>query len=417
MGILSNLAKRSRIFGANFMNSGSGAATQVHTVQGGDPFWANFVGSSRQNPGFSTELASGLATASACISVVSQSLASVPLSLYRTTGKGGREKATDHPLHTVLHDAPNSQTTAFELREYLVASLMIHGNAFARINWNGRGQVIGMEAIDPRQVSIERLDSGRLKYRIATGAGYEILLQEEVLHIRNRLSAGGVMGISPLFNARATFATALVQQDIANNQAAKSFRPEGVLSLKSKITGANAEVAMSMLQSKIESNASASGVLILDSDASWSPMAFSSKDAEFLESRKLSNLDICRVFGVPPSSAGITDNATYSNSEQEARALVVKCLAPMARRVEMAMANQLLTSESRKTLIIEHDLNGLMRGDMAARFNAYQIARNGGWLNANEIRAFENQSEIEGGDEYWKPMNITTSNTNLPAMA
>ena len=408
---------RSRYFGSRFFNSGAGAAApEVHTVQD-DSFIANYLSGNPRASGFSTEAASGLAVASACISVVSQSLASVPLSLYRSTGKGGREKAADHPLYGVLHDAANPQMTAFELREYLSASLLMYGNAFARIEWNGRGQVVALYPVEPRSVSVVRLESGRLKYLVQTGHGRDTLLQEEMLFIRHRLTPGGVMGTSPIYHARQTFSTAIVQAEIASGQAGKSFRPEGVLSLKSKMSGANAELALELLEQKIESKSATSGVLILDSDADWKPMAFSSKDAEFLDSRKLSNLDIARIFNVPPSSVGITDNATYSNVEQENRALVVKALAPMAKRIESAMASQLLPPESRKSLIVEHDLNGLLRGDMAARFNAYQIARNGGWLNANEIRALENQSEIEGGDDYWTPMNITTSNTKLPVMA
>jgi HK97 family phage portal protein len=152
----------------------------------------------------------------------------------------------------------------------------------------------------------------------------------------------------------------------------------------------------------------ANEIMVLDGGATFSAVTFNSKDSEFLESRKLSNLDICRVFGVPPSVAGITDNSTYSNSEQESRALVTRCLAPMAKRIEQAMNVALLTPESRKSFFIEHDLNGLTRGSLAERYAAYAVGRNNGWLNVDEIRKMENMSKVKGGDTYVVPLNVTS---------
>jgi len=146
--------------------------------------------------------------------------------------------------------------------------------------------------------------------------------------------------------------------------------------------------------------------MVLDGGADWKSFSMSAKDAEFLDSRKLTNLDICRVFGVPPTVAGITDNATYSNTDQESRALVVRCLAPMAKRIEQAMNVALLPTIARQTLFIEHDLSGLLRGDMQARYAAYQVGRQWGWLSPNEIRGLENMPAIEGGDEYLSPLNM-----------
>jgi HK97 family phage portal protein len=118
-------------------------------------------------------------------------------------------------------------------------------------------------------------------------------------------------------------------------------------------------------------------------------LSLSSKDAEFLESRKLTNMDIARIFSVPPSTVGITDNATYSNVDGESRALVVRCLAPMAKRIEQAMNAALLTDTGRKSLFIEHDLAGLMRGDLKARYEAYKIGREWGWLSPTILRAWK----------------------------
>lgn len=352
--------------------------------------------------------ASGIAVAHACIAIVSQNLAAMPLNLYRRSEDGGRARATEHPLYAVLHDMANPSMTAFEAREALLASLMVAGNAFARLEWDRSGQVIGLFPLDPGKVAVERLESGRLRYRVSgEGGGVRIYLQEEMLHLRYRLARDGVMGLSPIQIARETFNLALTQQDTAGKQAAKSFLPEGALVFPNVIGKDQRQTVLDKMEAKVNSDLATRGVLVLDGGTDWKSFSFSSKDAEFLESRKLTNMDICRIWGVPPTVAGITDNATYSNADQESRALVVRCLAPMARRVEQAMNASLLTTEGRKSLFIEHDLAGLLRGDMKARYDAYSVGRNGGWLSVNEIRGWENMPKIDGGDEYLSPLNMT----------
>lgn len=373
-----------------------------------DPYIGEFLGLHGRHGGVVNQAkASGLATAQACISIVSQSLASVPLNLYRSSENGGREKASEHPLYAVLHHQPSRSMTAFEMRELMVASLLISGNAYARLQSNGRGQVYEMEPLNPQNVTVERLQRGGLRYRYADPrGGVQIYLQDEILHLRYRLAPDGVMGLSPIQIARETFALALAQQDTANANAAKGNRPEGVLSFPAALSGASKGQALTELEKKIERGGSTGSVLALDGGVEWKPMAFSSRDAEFLDSIKLTNLDICRIWGVPPTVAGILDHGTYSNVESESKALVTRCLAPMAKRIEQAMNNALLTLQARKTLFIEHDLAGLMRGDLKARYEAYRVGREWGWLSPNEIRGWENLPDIEQGDEYLSPLNM-----------
>ncbi len=393
----------------NIFNRLLGRETRNETVRSSDPYLAEFFGQRGGIGGqVDTQRATGLATAHACISIISQTLASMPLNLFRRAENGGRTRATDHPLYGVLHDLANDAMTAFEARELLLASLLATGNAYARLAWNGRGQVTELQPLDPGQVAVERLESGRLRYRVSDHrGGVRVYLQDEILHLRYRLARDGVMGLSPLQLARETFNLALTQQDTAGKQAGKSFRPEGALVFPNAISPSVKESAIEALRKKISAQTETSGVLVLDGGAEWRSFSFSSKDAEFLESRKLTNLDICRVFSVPPTVAGITDNATYSNSDQESRALVVRCLAPMAKRVEQAMNAALLPALSKQSLFIEHDLAGLLRGDMKARYEAYRVGREWGWLAPNEIRGWENLPEIEGGDEYLSPLNMT----------
>ncbi|MCV0429025.1 MAG: phage portal protein, partial [Roseibium sp.] len=177
------------------------------TIKSDDPYLAEWFGL-RGGIGGCTDpaRASGIAVAHACISIVSQNLAAMPLNLYRRTENGGRERAAEHPLYAVLHDMSNATLTAFEARETLIASLMVTGNAFAVLERNQRGQVTALTPIDPGTVAVEKLQNNRLRYRVSySSGGARFYLQEEMLHLRYRLGRDGVMGLSPIQIARETF--------------------------------------------------------------------------------------------------------------------------------------------------------------------------------------------------------------------
>ena len=355
------------------------------------------------------ERASGHAVAHACITLISQNLAAVPLHVYRTASDGGREHAREHPVYDLLSVMASDDLTAFEAREALITDLLVAGNAYAKLVWNGRGQVSQLLPLAPGSVAVERLPSGRLRYRVTYVSGRsEILLADEVLHLRHRLDAERVMGLSPLAIARETFNIALEQNAQAHKQARYALRSEGVLSFPNAMTDESYDRTQKQAQGIMDpQQGSHPALMVLDGGAEYKPMAFSPKDGEFLESRKLTNLDVCRVFNVPPSSVGIPHDANYATAAEEGRGLVNRCLAPMAKRVESAMNAALLSATGRRTFFIEHDLSGLVRGDITARYEAFGLARQNGWMSVNEIRARENLGRIEGGDRFLEPLNMT----------
>ena len=372
--------------------------------------------------GFTTpEAASGHAVALRAIQIIAENLSMVPLRLYRRTDDGGRAPATANPLYGVLHESFTELLPAFEAREFLIASVLVHGNGYARIERNDRGQVTALHPYAAPMVSVERRPSGRIRYMAhPPEGGTDVLLDGEMLHLRYRLAPDNLRGLSPIDLARATFSTAISQQRQAESQAANAFRPAGMLSFPKPLSEDAMKKAQTTFKDKVIGATKSNEIVVVDGGLEWKPFTLPAKDMEFLESRKLSNLDIARVFGVPPTSLGIMDNASYSNAEQESRALVVRCLAPMAKRVEAAMTQSLLTPEARRSLVIEHDLQGLLRGDMAGRYQAYATGRQWGFLSPNEIRRFENLPTIDNGDVYMQPVNMAplgTEPAQEPAVA
>ncbi len=387
----------------SFLGRLLGNEKRSQTVRGSDPFLAEFFGGRGFGAVTPENLLSNSATAVRCISLRSELLASVGLFVFKRTANGGRERASDNPLYTLLHDNANPQMGAFEFRELMIRSMDLHGNAYARIERDNRGQVIALYPLMPETVSIERLASGRLRYKVSD-KGTVVLLQPEMLHVRGP-SKDGVIGQSPIQIARATLGLAMAQKETAIALMNHSLRPSGVFSFPGHLTDQQRDSAKSSITSNFSGASNAGKFFVMDGDAKFERMSFSPEDAQFLESMKLSNEDTARLFGVPPTSVGILDRGTYSNVEQESASLIQNCLGPLAARIESAMMRCLLTDTQRKTLYIEHDLSGLLRGDVKSRFDAYRIGREIGALSSNDIRRRENEPPIADGDGYHMPAN------------
>lgn len=371
-----------------------------------DPYLAGWPGYPPAWGGVSSDaLLSNSAVAVRCVNLRSEMLASVGLFVFRRTSDGGRQRADDLSLYPVLHDLMNPQMTAYEGREFLIRSLDLHGNAYARIERDNRGQVTALYPLDPGMVSVERLDNGRLRYKHTDArGGLQTYIQDEMLHVRGP-SRDGMMGVSAIQFGRGAMSLRVSQAETATALVANGLRPSGVMSFDERLVGDARVKIREAVADRLQGATNAGQLLIMDGGAKYTPMSWSAEDAEFLASQKLSNEDVARLFGVPPTSVGITDKATYSNTEQEARSLVANCLGPLASRVEAAMLRCLLTEEGRRTLYIEHDLAALLKGDVAARFEAYRIGREIGALSPNDIRRRENETPIPGGDVYHQPAN------------
>jgi HK97 family phage portal protein len=362
---------------------------------------------------------SNLSVAARAVALRSELLAAVPLSVYRRLSGGGRERVDDHALTRLLDDQPNPRQSAFEARELLIRSLDLHGNAYGRIERDAGGQVAAIWPAAPLWVTVETLPTGRMRYRVAApdepttwtlleGAG-------EVVHVR-AASVDGRMGRSPLDVARGSLALALSQTRAAQALMDNSLRPSIMLNHPAKLSDKAFQNLRESLQERNAGAGNAGRPLILEEGMKADIASFTPSDAEFLGHRQISNEDVARVFGIPPAVLGIGDRPTYGSAVEESRQLVTGCLAPLAARLEAALARDLLTAEERRAgFFIRHDLEGLLRGDLKTRFEAYRIGREIGVWSPNDIRRRENEAPIDAGDEYLRPLNMAPLGTPPPA--
>lgn len=340
-----------------------------------------------------------LSSAWACGNLLMGTIATLPLMLYRTKGDGARVPAKDHDLYRVLHDSPNSLQTAVDYWEFQQGSIEFWGNGYSRKIKSGK-RIVALMPIMPDAPVIEYAGNGRLLYRwTEDGKSYE-LGSEDVLHIRG---PGGnpLGGMSTLaFGARA-FGLALAIDKAAGSTFRNGVRPSGVLTFEKFLSPEQRSVIEDRLTEKFLGAMNAGRPMTLEGGTKWQQLSINPEDAQMLESRSFSVEEVCRFFGVPPFMIGHTEKTTSwgTGIEQQTLGFVKFTLRRRLKRIEQALEKQLLTPEDRADgIVIEFNLEGLLRGDSAGRSAFYQSGLNSGWMTINEVRALENLPPVEGGE-------------------
>ena len=351
----------------------------------------------------------------ACVRILSETIASLPLHVYRYT-EGGKAKDTEHVLYTLLHDEPNPDMTSFVFRETLMSHLLIWGNAYAQILRDRSGQVIGLYPLLPDQMSVHRSEKGKLFYVYNRyeednpnfqEKGSIVLSQEEVLHIPG-LGFDGLIGYSPIALAKNAVGMTLACEEYGASFFGNGANPGGVLEHPG-ILKDPAKVRDSW-NAVYQGTRNAHKVAVLEEGMSYKQIGIPPEEAQFLETRKFQINEIARLFRIPPHMVGDLEKSSFSNIEQQSLEFVKYTLDPWVVRFEQALKKSLLLPEEKKTHFIKFNVDGLLRGDYQSRMNGYAIGRQNGWLSTNDIRELEELNPIpqeEGGDLYLINGNMT----------
>ena len=341
----------------------------------------------------------------ACVRILSETMASLPIVLYRKRADGGKERVTDHWLHTLLCRRPNRYQNPFEWREMLQGHLALRGNAYNQIITNPRGEIMELIPIHPDRVRMELLRSGEFRYRVTDRFGDELVLPSgDVWHLKG-LSSDGLMGMSPIELARESLGMALAAQDYGARFFANDAKPTGGwIEFPGSFKDAEAKKVFRESYQAAQSGANRGKGLVLENGMKFHEVGVTNKDAQFLELRKFQITDIARLFRVPPHMIADLDRATFSNIEQQSLEFVMHTMTPWAERWEASIGAELLLDGDE--LEVEFDFANLMRGDAASRSAYYQSGIQNGWLTRNEARVAENLNPLDGLDEPLRPLNM-----------
>jgi len=338
----------------------------------------------------------------ACVKVISETVASLPLNLLKELTNGDSEKAKQHPLFTLLKDAPNSEMSSFTYREMLMTNLLLWGNAYSLIKRNKLGQIVELYPLKSKNMKVERdAVTNKIKYIYTNNKGIATTYTpKQVLHIP-AFSFDGVLGVSPITYAREAMGLALATEEFGARFFGNGARPGGVLEHPGVVK--DPEKLRDSWNKVYQGTANSHKVAVLEEGMKYHEIGMSPEDSQFLQTRSFQLTEICRIFRVPPHMIGDLSRSTFSNIEHQSIDFVVHTIRPWLVRWEQAIARSLLTDEERTIYYAKFNVDGLMRGDFATRMNGYAIARQNGWMSANEIRALEDMNKIpkeQGGDLY-----------------
>ncbi len=362
----------------------------------GDFYWERLA--STTSGAVNAYTAQGVSAVYACVGAVSETVASLPLILFRRDGED-RQPATDHPLYSVLHDQANEYQTALEFREAMQAAVLLRGNAYARIIRGYDGQVRELLPINPDRMAVLWVNE-RLAYEYTDRKGVVTrLLADEVLHLRHRAGDDAVLGVSPIAAARGVIQLALAEQEHGNATFTNGAKLAGILKFPQKLKPDQRTALKTSWDTQYSGGSNSGKTAILEEGVDYQTISMTLEDAEWIAARQFSVEEVCRLFRVPPTIVGDLRHGNYSNSVELARQFVTMSLRRHLVAWEQSIAKQLLTPAGRRIYFAEHAVEGLLRGDATNRADFYTKGIDAGWLLPSEARRLENLPVIEGIDD------------------
>ena len=343
----------------------------------------------------------------ACVRVLSEAIAQLPLHVYKYNDKG-KERVPQHPLYFLLHDQPNPEMTSFVFRETLMSHLLIYGNAYAQIIRNGRGDALGLYPLMPDKMKVDRDEKNRLIYIYSRydeanpnlkEQGDIVLYADEVLHIPG-LGYDGLVGYSPIALAKNAIGISIACEDYGASFFGNNANPSGVLEHPGVIKNPD---KLRDAWHRAYGGRNAHKVAVLEEGVKFTPISIPNNEAQFLETRKFQIEEIARMYRVPLHMIGDLDHATFSNVEHLSLDFVKYSLDPWIVRWEQGLQKALLSDSEKGQYFIKFNVDGLLRGDYASRMQGYSIGIQNGFLCPNDVRELEDMNlipEEKGGFTY-----------------
>ncbi|GMA64750.1 phage portal protein [Alicyclobacillus fastidiosus] len=336
-------------------------------------------------------------TVYSCVRVLAETLASLPLFVYRTMPNGGANKATDHPLYDLINFQPNDEMNTSTWREAQMGHLVLSGNCYSVITLNGKGNVVDIYPVPWTACQPFRdYADMKIKYRITDRGQTYIYPAEKVFHVPG-LGFDGIMGYSPIRMTAESIGLGIAAEEFAARFYGQGMNVGGVVEVPNEMSDPAYQRFKEDLEERGAGMHNSWKPLILEGGAKFSRIPMPLTDAQFVESRAMNRDDICGLFRVPPHMIANLDRATNNNIEQQSLEFVMYSLLPYITKWENAINAKLLSKKDRQQgYYAKFNVEGLLRGDYLSRQQGLAVQRQNGVINANEWRAMEELNPIDG---------------------
>lgn len=345
------------------------------------------------------------------VRILAEDVAALPLHTYERQGDRGKRRATDHPLYSLLHDAPNPLMSAIQFRESLQGHVETWGTGYASIERRG-GRVVGLWPLRPDRIipEVKRDNLNRIRvvwrYDDPHNNIHARLTPDDLLRIPG-FGYDGIRGYSLVELHRDAIGLSLAMERFGASHFRNGSRPGGVLQSPDQVSDDARKRMKSDWEQLHRGLDNAQRVAILEEGVQWQQVGMSNEDSQFLEGRTFQVNEMARMLRLPPHKLAELSRATFSNIEDQGRDYVTSSMRPRLVRWEQAIHQQLLTEDERRRFFAEHLVDALLRGDTKSRYEAYAVGRQWGWLNGDDIREKENMDPIDdgSGQTYLVPLN------------
>lgn len=358
------------------------------------------------------ETALRCSTVFACVRIISETLAQLPVHLYRKKGDDDRERAVDHPAYRLAAKAANPWTPASEFRLIVGAHFATVGNGYAFVNKDAAGQPVELIQLDARQVAV-KLNPLTLEpvYTVTLPDGTPREYgRADIFHVRG-VGLDTYKGVSTVNLAREAIGLALTLEKHCAGLFGRGAKPSGILKHAKTMTDPVLKRIRAQFSGWFVGGANAGKTLILEDGTEFQQLQLSSVDAQTLEMRRHQVAEISRYWRIPLHMLNDLERATHNNAESMGQQFLTFCILPILKLWCDALALSLLTEDERETLYFEFLIDDLARAEILKRFEAYSKAINSGVLNPNEARGMENRPGYAGGETFMRPVNTAPAPT------
>ena len=337
------------------------------------------------------------------IRLLSESVSSLPITVYRKENNGDKVEDVNNRIYNLIKFKPNNFQNKITFFEYIMYSVLTDGNSYVQIVRDNSANPVQLIPLNPDYVNIFIKDN-ELFYQMDGGS---VLDSADVLHIK-LITDDGIEGLSPIDQCAKAINWNLSIEEFGSTFFKNGAKPSSVLSTDRALSETAIERLKNSFNSSYAKLKSSNSTIILEEGLTFKPISISPEQAQFLASRQFGIEEIARIFNIPPHMLKDLSKSSFNNIEMQSQEYVTYTLMPYLTRIEQEMNLKLFRTNELGKTFVEFNVNGLLRGDVKTRNEAYKTAIQNGYMSINEVRQKENLNSIEGGDQHFIQMNMTT---------
>jgi len=352
---------------------------------------------------FDTDKALTLTAVWCAIRLLAESVSSLPVSVYSKQANGDKLEDSKSPIYNLVKFKPNYYQNKITFFEFIMLSICTEGNSYVQIVRNNSGTPVQLICLSPSNVTVV-VNNNELFYQIDGGA---VLDSSDVLHFKT-ITDDGITGLSPIDQCAKALNWGVSLEEFGSTFFSNGAKPSSILQTDRALS----DTALQRLKTSFNNNygklKNSNSTIVLEEGLTFKPISISPEQAQFLSSRQFSIEEVARIFNVPPHMLKDLSKSSFNNIEMQSQEFVTYTLMPYITRIEQEMNLKLFRSNELGKTFVEFNVNGLLRGDVKSRTEAYKTAITNGYMSINEVRQKENLNSIEGGDKHFMQMNMTT---------